>query len=825
MSTQTPIFSAIPLAASIEPAVKKWRADGYPGISSVTRRLLEFWFKEEHIRNKGGVFIYWQCQREAIETLIYVYEVCKYRRLYDMVQNFNVSAMVDPSADVWAKYCFKMATGSGKTMVMALAMVWHYFNAKETRDDGVRFTRNFLVLAPNIIVMDRLEEAFGNGAIFRDCPMVPPEWEADFDMQCVMQSADLNQNAEGLIHLTNIQQLYVREKPEPVNPIDALMGGKPMKEEVAAIDALRKRLRALKDLLVINDEAHHVWTDELEWNKVIAELNTETGGITAQLDFTATPKDPSGKFFSHIIYNFPLKSAIEMGFVKKVRIGEIADAPEPLKGDFVSANQVQIDAGIKIHRDHLHDATAIAGKSVLFIICDKTSNADLVGRYLEANGFKGKTLVIHTDTKGNIKKDGLKELRAAARHIDDNDSPYEAIVSVMMLKEGWDVKCVNVIVPLRAFTSPILPEQTLGRGLRRVFKDDLFIEETLIVIDHPRFRYLWEAEIQNGELIADFTKVDNAYVPPNLVQVDPGKMEYDLEFPVLLGGIQRVVPELDQLEVAKLQAGGFEYDKVEVPSVTYREKELGTNKVLREFKLNFDYTENLSVFLGFMSNAIFNKVHCVADHSRLVPKIREYIATRLFERAVNPDDLEVRQKLNRAELRNKILEVISDSVNCLSKGFEEPTLKRSYKLSETPILHTTNDVAIANKCIFDVIPYPKASAFELKFIQWLDNTADVLAFTKIMPQLRLEIPYYDNEGYLRYYTPDFLVKTEAGMFIVETKGLEDVDVKHKDAAAKAWREKASELTGNSWNYIKVKYDFFKANKGQSFALFAASCGV
>jgi type III restriction enzyme len=112
----------------IKQAVQSWRERKYEGSSQVTERLLEFWFKEEHILADGSRFGFWRCQREAIEAVIYIYEVCKYQSLYELARGFGVSIPVDPTKDLWSKYCFKMATGSGKTWVMALAMIWQYFN-------------------------------------------------------------------------------------------------------------------------------------------------------------------------------------------------------------------------------------------------------------------------------------------------------------------------------------------------------------------------------------------------------------------------------------------------------------------------------------------------------------------------------------------------------------------------------------------------------------------------------------------------------------------------------------------------------------------------
>src|SRR3989344_3541245 len=174
--------SNLPLVRALRPLVKAWRDDGYKGTTETTRRLLEWWFFEKHESEKGLAFSFWEAQRESIESLIYCYEVLRTRNLYQLAQQLDVRIPVDPSSDKWAKYAFKMATGSGKTMVMAMAVVWSYFNAtREKRDD---FTKNFVLIAPNLIVLDRLmgdshSPEFFEGGIFKKYPFLPPEWSGD----------------------------------------------------------------------------------------------------------------------------------------------------------------------------------------------------------------------------------------------------------------------------------------------------------------------------------------------------------------------------------------------------------------------------------------------------------------------------------------------------------------------------------------------------------------------------------------------------------------------------------------------------------------------
>jgi len=823
---------AIDLDLKIKQAIETWREKNYEeGTSPVTRRLLEFWFKEEHILSDGTPFKFWQCQQQSIEALVYVYEVCKYRSLYELARGFSVGIAVDPTKDLWPKYCFKMATGSGKTFVMALAIVWQYFNKIFATNNGVRYSSRFLLLAPNLIVLDRLygtaeegrvdKSGFANNAIFYNFPFIPPEWRQDFDITLIKQSEVIPRTARGILHLTNIQQLYERPPQDPVNPIDEALGPKPKREEQAVYESLKVQLSQYEDLMVLNDEAHHVHSDDLEWNKAIAYLDstlkeTKREGLVMQLDFTATPKDLQNNIFPHIISDYPLAQAIKDEIVKHPYIGEIENAPESMDRDFVKRNRVQIDTGVELLKEFQKEFERTDKKPVLFIMTDTTKNADKVGKYLEQQGFGGKVLVIHTDTRGVITKKDLDKAREAARKIDSPDNPYEIIVSVMMLKEGWDVRSVCVIVPLRAFDSPVLPEQTLGRGLRRMSPQDTTWDERLIVIDHPRFRQLWQAEIDSGELVADFIPAKKAHEPSNLVMVNPEKLQFDIEIPVVEGGLTTTAPDLANLDLTRLPSGLFKLDEIEIPRIRYRERDLLERRIVREKILAFDYTENFSLYLSYICKAITTKTGASSIFVELVPLVRAYIEKYLFEQEVNCEDRNVTKKLNYIPIREKLLEIFSKKINELSRKEESTHIQRYFKVSETQPLHTSEPVHKVKKSVFDVLPYPKRSTFEKEFMIYLDAQDAVKAFTKVLPRHPLHIPYYNQEGYLRYYLPDFVVQGESGMFLVETKGMEEVNVPIKDKEAVRWCENVQKLSGKRWKYMKVRSQDFENYRTHDF---------
>jgi type III restriction enzyme len=813
------MMAGIPLDEKIRAAAQAWREKGYEGASAVTQRLLEFWFKEDHSLKDGSEFRFWRAQQEAIEALIYVYEVSRYHSLYSLSRNFGVSLSFDPTTDNWPKYCFKMATGSGKTFVMAMAMAWQYFNSFFGTENGCRYTSRFVLIAPNLIVLDRLDGDFRDNAIFAKYPFIPPEWRADFDFLRIYQSQVSPPTARGVLYLTNVQQLYEAPEEEDVNALAEALGDPVVKGASISRADLQEALRHHDNLLALNDEAHHLHSDDLEWNKAIANLHQgclDRGGtgLTAQLDFSATPYVGSGdskRFFSHIIYDYPLAAAIRDKIVKRPRIGEIQYAPEPVSRDFLRKNQLQIDTGVQVFREFQRDLSSSGKKPVLFIMTDVTRNADKVGGYLERT-HNLKTLVIHTDTKGVITKKDLEKARDAARSIDTNE--YHAIVSVMMLKEGWDVKNVCVVIPLRSYQSAILAEQTLGRGLRRMWPDSEALNEKLIVIDHPRFRELWNAEIRDEDLDIEIVEARQVYQPENIVQVDPAKTQFDIEIPVLSGGITRDVRRISQLNIEQLPGGFFRFAEVELPKIMYREKDLLTQTVEVERELSFDFTDRYDVYLTAMTKAILHRCAASSQFAELVPNLRQYIETRLFDRPVSMADPDTVLKLNHIPVREKIRDVFLDAILRLQVVEEPYQLAERFRVgswNEQLALHTSEPVYPAKKTVFATadrhgLPYPHNSDYEKRFMQYLDEQDEVHAYTKVLPRMPLRIPYHDKEGYLRHYIPDFVVKAGTCHHLMETKGAGwDVQatVATKDSTARQWCQNVSELTGQPWQFSKI----------------------
>ncbi len=185
----------IVIAQNLRQAVAEWRESEYPGASDTTRELLHHWFGRSHlVKTFEGhqlPFRYYFCQREAIETLIYLMEVRGLTSLSAVTAEFGgddreLAALgINPEEDLWPRYALKVATGAGKTKSMRLTVVWSYFHALRESDSPM--ARHFVVIAPNLTVFERLKVDFGNGAIFDADPLIPAGWRGDWNLSVVIQ--------------------------------------------------------------------------------------------------------------------------------------------------------------------------------------------------------------------------------------------------------------------------------------------------------------------------------------------------------------------------------------------------------------------------------------------------------------------------------------------------------------------------------------------------------------------------------------------------------------------------------------------------------------
>ncbi len=809
--------SALPLVRALQQAVAAWRKGGYKeGTSETTRRLLEWWFLEDHELKDGKFFAFWEAQREAIEHLIYCYEVLEAHSLYQLAQQLDARVPVDPSADKWAKYAFKMATGSGKTMVMAMAIVWSYFNATKEKRNG--FTKDFLLIAPNLIVLDRLmgdskNPEFLGGAIFKKYPFIPPEWTSEFRLDVIGPDEERESTKPATLYLLNWQKFVERENGEVENPVQDILGRKPPSEIAVSLEKLKDRLSRLSSVMVLNDEAHRVWSEELVWYKAIENLH-QTTGVMSQLDFSATPKDQDGNLFPHIITDYDLGSAIDDNIVKRPKIAEIENIPEIESKKASEKYRVQIDAGINQWKATRKVLAKTDKKPVVFFVTEDNRAGDDVAEYLQTfPEFSGdKTLTIHSGrAKDKIAEKDLEKARKAAREIDSPENPHNAIVSVLMLREGWDVKNVVVVVPLRSFSAKakIFPEQTLGRGLRKMWPEDKELIEELVVIEHPEFHDLIVEALAEQGVKVEFTSLEEAYTPPIIIQVEEGREKFDIEVPSLSGGLTHSVKGIEKLRASTLDKGLFDYDSLQARDVTMRKVDMLTKKEEAKEVLEFPYADNPQMYIASITNAVLRFAKIPGHFDKVASQVKEYIARYLFDKKVNIGDLKTLKKFNHPKVRGAIVSIFVNAINNLTIVSEEAKLEeRKVKASEIKPFPWTKTAVAAQKSVLNFTPVD--NDFEAKFVRFLDGANDVDAFIKNETRtINLKIPYIAKDGFLRRYIPDFIIRAKADMVIIETKGREDVDVAAKDLQGKRWADEISKKTGTKWTFLRVDQKEFE----------------
>ncbi len=419
----------------IRQEVEQWRATDYKGITDTTRRLFKWWFASDHRTPQGMVFRYYHAQREAIEALVYLYEIKKIRRQNEMLTTYaKGQRFLLPSYDEFARYALKMATGSGKTKVMSLAVAWQYFNATAGEAD---YATTFLVISPNIIVQERLATDFAGGKIFTTDPIIPPDLRPFWDFDTYMRGDAERGRSEGALYLTNIQQLYDRSESTEasINPVEALLGRKPPKT-MQPLETFVDRIARRGNCLVINDEAHHTNDNATGWNEVIKNLHSkvseqDTKGLTAQLDFSATPRQSDGTLFTWTIYDYPLKQAIVDNVVKRPIKG-LAQGISEVQSDKASVRyEPYIVAAVERWQEYRTQLEPLNKKPILFFMLGNTKEADEVAAWLRkkySDCFDGdKLLVIHTKNTGEITETDLDKARKASREVDEDRSPVNCI--------------------------------------------------------------------------------------------------------------------------------------------------------------------------------------------------------------------------------------------------------------------------------------------------------------------------------------------------------------------------------------------------------------
>ncbi|TAL59547.1 MAG: type III restriction endonuclease subunit R, partial [Bacteroidetes bacterium] len=303
-----------PLVAKLRVKVKEWRALNYNGASHTSKALLKWWFALDHqFQDSDGstiTFKYYFAQREAVETIIYLYEIANIKDKYDLLR-FDSSGAITPSmfTEDWKRFVIKMATGSGKTKVLSLILAWSYFH--KLYEDDSTLARNFLLITPNIIVLDRIRKDFDGLKIFYEDPILPDNgyegqnWKDDFQLTVHIQDEIGIIRKTGNLFISNIHRVfennYKEASFEDENLSDYFLGRKPSGATNDSKIDLGDIVREIDELVVLNDEAHHIHDEKLAWFKSIQDINNKMKmkgtQLSLQVDVTATPRHNNGAIF------------------------------------------------------------------------------------------------------------------------------------------------------------------------------------------------------------------------------------------------------------------------------------------------------------------------------------------------------------------------------------------------------------------------------------------------------------------------------------------------------------------------------------------------
>ncbi len=848
-----------PLVAELRKQVKVWRDKNYEGASDTSKALLNWWFKEEHIiYDKDGIssqFQYYFAQREAVETVIWLYEVAKVKDKYDLIR-YNSTGVLSAGmfTEDWLRFVIKMATGAGKTKIMSLAVAWAYFHKKYEPDS--KLAKNFLLITPNVIVFERIKSDFEGLKIFFSDPVLPDNgyqgqnWQDDFQVTLHLQDDLKSISDTGNIFLTNIHRVFegdVKEASAEDEDTSAyFLGHRPFTKTNDSIVDLGMIVRDINELIIINDEAHHLHDEKSAWVKSIEDIDNRLkqkgSHLSLQLDLTATPKKTDGSIFVQVISDYPLVEAIHQRIVKNPVVPDGASRgklKENQSSLFSEKYRDYINLGVEEWRKTYETLKPMGKKSILFIMTDDTKNCDEVAEYIKISfkDLKDAVLTIHTNKSGEISetvsgknKEELDLLRKQANDIDSWESPFKVIVSVMMLKEGWDVKNVTTIVGLRPYAadSKILPEQTLGRGLRRMFfgRDD--VEEYVSVVGTPAFLDFVESINGEGVIIEKRAMgVGEKPITPMVIEVDkenPKKdiEKLDIEIPVMSPRIQREYKNLAELDVSK-----FGNKRVAVKTFSEEEKrEIVFKDVVDKTThhttiLTGSIEPDYQSVIGFFAQAIMRELRLFGCYDILFGKVREFVQNYLFDTQVDLSDLNVLTNLSETEYIRLVKDSFKKAINELTVRDKGDTEVKNYiKISEArPFVVNDKSYFIPKKSVFNKIVGD--SNFELEFAHFIEECDDVISFSKNFQNKEasaLRIEYKNSEGFIATYYPDFFVKKDdKTVYIIETKGREEDDDKLKFERLQKWCEDVNDRQNKMvYKALYIKQEDWKKGRIKNF---------
>jgi type III restriction enzyme len=841
--------------------VREWRKQHYPGTAIVTRRLLEWWFeRDEERRALGRRFFF--CQQEAIETVIYLYEVQNRRKM--------------PETGNLLRYALKLATGTGKTVVMAMLVTWSTLHKRKV--SGSTLSANFLVLVPNLTVRDRVSgvprgdglEPGGEHNLYKEFDVVPPEYLEEFQPKVMVrnwQSIPLEAKRDDWIG----EEIVEEGRFIPAAVLRA-MRRRAQQDPNAVIQRLLKNWR---DVFLINDEAHHAYGEKksrkgeepefLRWSKILDRISKATR-VSLVADLSATPwygsgsAKPEGSLYEWLVSDFSVYDAFESGLVKVVRL------PDPDEQGRIYLDLWELVKGAKTKEEYLRAckgaiASIYASWSrdfqewsqsfdflrttpcpVLLCVADNATRAAWLFEHLtkeyeflrnpnDEDRKKWHTIQVDTGVfdanKGN--EATLREIVNTVGQKGMAGENVRCVVSVQMLTEGWDVKSVSHILGIRAFGSPLLTEQIIGRGLRRTNYDVLNqplaerpegYEETVDAFGIPFVGF----PVQKRKR----PRTGSWGNKPVWIEPDDKKAKFQIRVPNVRSWAVSVTKPLSQvIHVGKLATTLAN----PVAEVTVRpvvggnpEAVMTLGEFRREWPLlrtSFLLAEELYEATNPGSAA---ELGIGPTFDELLDVSRKYIQTRVTYPA-NGDQRDIGIYHWRLQARDLLENAIRGASG--SGTAPVPILSNPEWLDSRLIrrFQWTGILAEGKKAHTNKVPCH--TDLERKFADFLDGAKDVVRYLK-NERFGFSVTYYEHNRPRQFYT-DFivLVRGDDGketMWLAETKGEMRTNVPLKNGSAEQWCEKMSTTKHGQWRYLfaqQIKLESMLNRGTKTFANLAA----
>ncbi len=904
---------------------QEWESGSFlQKVTPVTQDLLRYWFNSAFCDTRYINFH--KGQKQAILNAIYCHEVLKADSILSMYQQASQDLLTPDFFNYIAgdkfqhpKYCVKMATGTGKTFVLNALLIWQYLNAKfKELESEVKFTKNFLLVAPGLIVYERLLDAFlgkeqENGTRDFDTSdikrnenlFIPERYRQSifgFIQNNVVKKEEIGKKitGDGLIAITNWHLLAGVEEEEEieVSPLNdpsrvikdllPITPGTTAGHDLNTIDSRFLKggeleyLQSLENICVFNDEAHHIHENkqngivsEVEWQKSLNFISENKGRNFIQIDFSATPYDVTGSgqkrtkhYFPHIIVDFALKEAIRDGLVKTIAIDKrkeiatlenedldfkaIRDGKNVI--DLSEGQRLMLRAGLSKLRILEEEFTKEAENKYpkMLIICEDTKVSPLVCEFLKSEGLTDDDIMqIDSDKKGSIKETEWKEVKQRLFNVDKHSTP-KVIVSVLMLREGFDVSNVCVIVPLRSSQAPILLEQVIGRGLRLMWREKdyqdikaenrhkMFVEkqspsnylDILSIIEHPAFIQFYD-DLENGMIVEEKEMPTKENVLGDIITVGlkENYQDYDFYIPTIVSDKEEVL-KLGELKTDSFNKLPWTLEQLKGMAKNYGDESFYSEEMTVKTRFG-DYrvssqlfnAQSYNEFLARMLDAITNNIARVGGHSSyptmqvnqvaLIEVIDNYIRTKLFGEPFNPNESNNWRVLMIAKvgILEHIMKEVSQSVYDMQNNIEitEATVIKNYFSQISNLKMRENFALDITKSIYEKTAYPSNKGeFEKDLMLFADRDSEVERFLKINENYHTfaHLKYIRTDGLLSSYYPDFIIKTEENIYFVETKAQKDIDnanVKQKQKSALDWCKKVNELPSCErmnafWNY-------------------------